>query len=156
LIGTVSFFAWLRNPTQKLFLWFAVWLLAKVALFYLSSDRVIEWISAGTFGCSLLVLHSIVDCSMFLLLLHLFNLQDDRRIRTWTWIALGVNVGFGLTDGIVVLFWANAGLTLQWVDAVLTAGYLLSELYVFVLIYQGLKRSLDLSRRHHRLPGLSA
>jgi hypothetical protein len=109
LIATLSFFAWVRNRGQRLFLWFAVWLLAKVFLFYLSSDRVIEWISATTFANLLLVLHSIVDCSIFLLLLYLFSLQDNRRIRRWTWTAIGANVGFGLADAVVLLPWASAG-----------------------------------------------
>src|SRR5450631_164210 len=145
--GMLAFLAWMRSPDQKLYLWFAIWLLAKVALYYLSSDRVIELISATAFNCSLLVLHSIVDCSVFLLLLYLFNLQDDRRLRRWTWIAIAINVSFGLTDGFLLLFWESAGRNMQWVDGILTAVFQLSELFVFVLVYQGLRKSLDLPRR---------
>ena len=147
LIGTVSFLAWVEDRSKKLYLWFALWLAAKIALFYLSSDHVIEWISATTFGCSLLVLHSVENCSIFLLLLYLFNLQDNRRLRRWTWIVIGVNVGLGIADAVVLLNWVNAGLILQWLDAVLTVGWTLCQLFVFVLLYQGFRPKLDLSRK---------
>jgi signal transduction histidine kinase/DNA-binding response OmpR family regulator/HPt (histidine-containing phosphotransfer) domain-containing protein len=146
LIGLISFFTWLRDRKQWLFLWFGIWLLAKVGLFYISSDHVIESISVGPWNLLLLFLHSAVDCSIFLVLLYLFDLQDNRRLRNWTWIAVGVNVAFAISDGFVVLFWANAGLIMQWADAALTACYFLSELFVFVLIYQGFKRRLDIAR----------
>ncbi|HEX3374391.1 MAG TPA: hypothetical protein VHS13_09285, partial [Edaphobacter sp.] len=77
LIGTVSFFAWVRDHEKKLYLWFAIWLLAEVAYFYLHSTHMIEWISYPILsGCRTLVF-SIGDCSLFLLLLYLFNLQDN-------------------------------------------------------------------------------
>jgi len=46
LMGVLAYLPWMRNRGQKLFLWFALWLLTKVALYYLSSDRVIELMSA--------------------------------------------------------------------------------------------------------------
>jgi hypothetical protein len=147
LTGALAFLAWMRDRNQKLFLWFAIWLLAKVALYYLSSDRVIELVSATAFNCSLLFLHSIVDCSVFLLLLYLFNLQDNRRLRRGTWIAIAVNLSFGLMDALLLWFWATAGRNLQWADGIFTAVFQLSELFVFVLVYQGLRKSLDLPRR---------
>jgi Stage II sporulation protein E (SpoIIE) len=119
---------------------------AKIALYFLSSDRVIEWISAKTFFGALLILHSIVDCSIFLLLLYLCGLQENRRLRRWTWIAIGVNVAFSLADAILLVFWENAGHSWQWADGALSAVFQLSELFVFVLVYQGLKRRLDSAR----------
>jgi phosphoserine phosphatase RsbU/P len=147
LIGTVSFLAWFEDRSKRLYFWFAVWLAAKIALFYLSSDRVIEWISATTFGCSLLILHSVENCSIFLLLLYLFNLQDNRRLRRWTWIVIGVNVGLGLADAFVVFSWVNAGLTMQWLDAIFTIVWTLCQLFVFVLLHQGFRLKPDLSRK---------
>jgi len=147
LIGTVSFLAWLQDRLKSLYLWFAVWLVAKIALFYLSSDRVIERISATAFGCSLLILHTIENCSIFFLLLYLFNLIENRRLRRWTWIIIGVNVGCGLADAIVLLFWVHAGLTLQWLDAIFTIVWTLCQLFVFVLLYQGFRLKPDVSRK---------
>lgn len=147
LIGTVSFLAWVRDRGKKLYLWFAIWLLTKVALYYLSSDRVIELISGTTFGVLLFFFHSIVDCSIFLLLLYLFNLQDNRQLRRWTGIAMGVNLGFALAGIVLSLGWASAGRIMQWTEAPLTVAFLLSELFVFVLVYQGLRRKLDFPRR---------
>ncbi len=147
LIGTVSFIGWIRNRQQRLFLWFALWLFGKIALYYLSSDRVIELISGTTFSCLLMVLHSIVDCSVFLMLLYLFNLQDNPRLRRWTWIAIGLNVGFGLAEVVVLLFWENARLSMQLSDAAFTVAFMVTELFVLVLVYQGMKSKPDLSRK---------
>jgi hypothetical protein len=78
LIGTVSFIAWLRDHEKKLYLWFAIWLLSEVAYFYLHSTHMIEWISYPNLSGSRTVALSIGNCSLFLLLLYLFNLQDNR------------------------------------------------------------------------------
>jgi hypothetical protein len=83
LMAALCFFAWTRNREQKLFLWFALWLLAKVAQFYMVSDRVIGGVSAISYSDSLFVIYSMEDCSIFLLLLYLFNLQGDRRVHRW-------------------------------------------------------------------------
>ena len=147
LFAAFSFFAWMRSRRERLFLWFAIWLLAKVALFYLSSDRVIELLSNAAFGFWLIVLHSIVDTSIFLLLLYLFNLQADRRVLRWTWTAIAINAGSGLAAAIVQLAWPDPGLEVLWASAVTIAVFLLSEVFVFVLVYQGLRGKLDRSRR---------
>ena len=147
MMATVSLFAWVRDRQRSLYLWFAMWLLAKVGYFYLLSDQMIESVSSYMVQLGGLLFYSIAYCSMFLLLLYLLDLQGDRRLRRWAWIAIGINLGFGLADGIVLVGWANAGLIMQWTDAVLTTVWTLSELYVFVLVYQGLKRKLDLSRQ---------
>lgn len=147
VMGALSLLLRIRNREQKLFLWFAIWMLAKVYLYYLSSDRVIEVISAVTFSFSLAVLHAITDSSVFLFLLYLFGLDSDHRIRRWTWIAVGINLGSGFADAIVYLYWPGAGPAWQWTDAAFVAVYSLSELYVFALIYQGLKRRLDLASK---------
>jgi Stage II sporulation protein E (SpoIIE) len=147
LIGTVSFFAWVRDRGKRLYLWFAGWLLGKVALFYISSDHVIEWISSATYSSLLFVLHSIVDCSVFLLLLYLFDLQDDPRLRRWTRIAVGANIALALVGGILQSVWVSVGATMQSTEAVLTITFLLTELFVLVLVYQGLKGNLDVPRK---------
>jgi hypothetical protein len=147
LAGAVSLFAWLRNRNQWLFLWFGILSLDRVLVFHAFSDPMITRFSSSIIYGVLQVLLSIVDCSIFLLLLYLFELQDSARIRRWTWIMVGINFSFFFVDGLVSLPWANAGLTLQWVDAILTAVVTLSELFVFVLVYQGMKRKLDPARK---------
>jgi len=147
LMAILSFFAWMRNRAQKLFLWFSIWLMSKVALYYLSSDRVIELISSATFLISLTVLYSIEDCSVFLLLLYLFNLEGNRRLIRWAWIVIAINASSACADGLLIEYWANAGIAMQWADAAFTAVFQLTELFVFVLIYRGLRRELDLPRK---------
>jgi hypothetical protein len=94
--------------------------------------------------CALQVGYSIVDCTLMLILLHLFRLHQNARIRRWTSIAIAFNLGASILDGVLALFWARAGLTAQWADAVLAAVTVISRMYVFVLVYQGIKRKLDL------------
>ena len=147
MIGLVSFFAWARHRKRTLYLWFAMWLLGEVARNCISIDLLIGSSSANTYQLELILFYSIANCSMFLLLLHLLNLQDDRRLRRWTWTAIAINVGLGVADGLVLLDWANAALIMQWLDAVLTSGWALSELFVFVLVYQGFRHKLDLARQ---------
>lgn len=147
VMGALALLFRIRNREQKLFLWFAIWMLAKVYLYYLSSDRVLEAISAVTFNFSLAALHPITDSSVFLFLLYLFGLDSDRSIRRWTWIAVGINLGSGFADAIVYLYWPSAGQGWQWTNAACVAVYSLSELYLFALIYQGLKRRIDFASK---------
>jgi len=147
LSGTVSFIFWIRNREQRLFLWFAVRLLDKVSLSLLLTDRATDVFSPTTFNCSLYAVYTIEDIAVFLLLLYLFDLQDNHRVRRWTAIIIAIESGTALTGGILFLFWENAGPTLQWADAIVTVVNQLSELFVVVLAYQGLKRKTDLPRK---------
>ena len=147
LIGTVSFFAWLEDREKKLYLWFAIWLLGEVAYFYLHSIHMIEWLPYPILGGLRTVVLSIADCSLFLLLLYLFDLEDNGRLLRWTWAAVAIHLGFGLADAVQFLNWRDAGRIMQWLNAVVTAVWTLPQLMVFVLVYQGLKRKLDLPRK---------
>jgi len=147
LMGALSLIAWARNRGQLIFLWFGVMALMRVAIFNTFSDTIITRVPSPIIYGMLQVLISLADCSVFLLLLYLFDLQDNRRIRRLTWIMVGINFVCFTLDGIVAVPWSYAGLGMQWVDAILTAIVTLSELYVFVLVYQGIRRKLDWARK---------
>jgi hypothetical protein len=147
LMGTLSIIAWARNRGQWIFLWFGVLALNRPAIFNMFSDTLVTRLPSPVLYGVLQVLISLVDCSVFLLLLYLFELQDNPRMRRWTWIMVGINFICFTADGLVALPWAYAGLGMQWVDAILTGIVTLSEFYVFVLVYQGIRRRLDPARK---------
>ena len=109
LMAALSFFAWMRSRDKKLYLWFALWLLAKGLQFYTTADQATASLSAVS-GTNLLSAdYSMEDCSLFLLLLYLFNLQDNPRVLRWTRIAICINISFALASGVVTLFWGEEG-----------------------------------------------
>ena len=147
LMGTLSLIAWARNRGQLIFLWFGVLALMRVAIFNTFSDTIVTRVPSPIIYGVLQVLISLADCSVFLLLLYLFDLQDNPRMRRWTWIMVGINFVCFTADGLVALPWAYAGLGMQWADAILTAIVTLSEFFVFVLVYRGIRQRLDPARK---------
>jgi hypothetical protein len=85
---------------------------------------------------------SIVNSAMMLTLLYLFELQEDMRLRRWTRLAIAVNLSASCIDGALILFWAHAGATMQWLDALSSVCAKLSRAYIFVLAYHGIRRQL--------------
>jgi len=140
LMAVFAFSVWMRDRDHKLYLCFTVWLLARVALFYLSSDRIIGSVPMVAWNGALTMFHSISDCAVLLLLLYLFGLQDSRSVRRWTWIFVGLDFGSALAGALLCLFWASAGLVWQLLDAAFAAVFSISELFLFVLIYIGWRR----------------
>ncbi len=147
LMGALSLIAWARKRGEWIFLWFGMMVVMRAVISHMFSDPMLVGVPSPVIYGVLQVLLGITDCSVFLLLLYLFDLQDNPRIRRLTWAMVAINVISFTADGIVALPWAYAGLGMQWVDAILTAIVTLSELYVFVLVYQGIRRKLDWARK---------
>jgi hypothetical protein len=147
LMGTLSLIAWARNRGQWIFLWFAVLALMRPAIFNIFSDTLVTRVTSPVLYGVLQVLISFADCAVFLLLLYLFDLQDSPRMRRLTWIVVGIDFICFFADGLLAFGWSYAGLGMQWWDAILTAIVTLAEFYVFVLVYQGIRRRLDPARK---------
>jgi hypothetical protein len=143
IMGVVALLTWARNRKNWLFLWFALWSLARGTTFLTRLPTISHWLPYPILHCALQIGYSIVDCTLMLILLYLFQLQEDSRIRRSTLIAIAFNLGASILDGVLALFWAQAGLTAQWADAVLAAVTVISRMYVFALVYQGIKRKLN-------------
>jgi hypothetical protein len=143
IIGVVALLTWTRNRRNWLFLWFGLWSLARGTTFLTRLPSISHWLPYPFLHCALQIGYSIVDCTMMLILLYLFQLQENSRIRRWTWIAIAFNLGASILDGVLAEFWAHAGLTAQWADAFLAAVTVISRMYVFVLVYQGIRRKLN-------------
>ena len=134
---------WTRNRTNWLFLWFGLWSLARGTTFLTRLPSISQLLPYPVLHCALQIGYSIVDCTLMLILLYLFQLQENSRIRRWTIIAIAFNLSASILDGVLALFWAHAGLTAQWADAVLAGVTVISRMYVFVLVYQGIRRKLN-------------
>jgi hypothetical protein len=143
IVGFVALLTWTRNRTNWLFLWFGLWSLARGTTFLTRLPSISSWLPYPVLHCALQVGYSIVDCTLMLILLYLFQLHEDSHIRRWTLTAIAFNLGASILDGALALFWANAGLAAQWADALLAALTVISRMYVFVLVYQGLRRKLN-------------
>jgi hypothetical protein len=143
IMGVVALLTWTRNRQNWLFLWFGLWSLAHGITFLTRLPTISSSVPYPILHCALEVGYSIVDCMLMLILLYLFRLQDDSRLRRWTWLIIAFNLGAASINGLLALFWAHAGLVAQWVDALTAAIGVISRMYVVVLVYQGIKRKLD-------------
>jgi hypothetical protein len=144
IAGIVALLAWAHNRTRWLFLSFSVWCLGYVAMFVLTrlSNVAYSIPYPVLFGTTQLG-WSVVNSAMMLTLLCLFDLHEDMRLRRWTLLAIAVNLAASSMDGLLILFWAQAGVAMQWLDALCLVCATLSRSYIFVLAYHGIKRRLN-------------
>jgi Stage II sporulation protein E (SpoIIE) len=142
LMGMVSLFTWARDRKQWVFLWFGVWSMGRVAQFLTTMPSINYRLSHAEINCILQFIFSIHNCAALLLLFYLFDLQDNARLRRWTWWVVGVQLSAACADGLVMLFWADAGYGMQWADAGLSLVIMLCRMFGFVVAYQGLRRRI--------------
>ena len=143
IMGVVGLLTWSRNRQNWLFLWFGLWSLAHGVTFLTRLPTVYTSVPYPILHCGIEIGYSIVDCTQMLILLYLFQLQSDSRLRRWTWLAIAFNLGAASINGLLALFWAEAGLVVQWVDALTAAVGVITRMYVVVLVYRGIKRKLE-------------
>jgi hypothetical protein len=118
IAGIVALLAWAHNHTRWLFLWFSIWCLGYVAMFVLTRvSNVAYFIPYPLLSATTRLGWSVVNSAMMLTLLYLFDLQDDKSLRRWTWLAIALNLGACGMDGLLILLWAQAGTAMQWLDA---------------------------------------
>ncbi len=138
--GLLTLLLFLRDRKQWLYLWLAIYLVADglnglnnldlmyYGMHYMSTQLFAQFVDA------------VQDISLWLLLLTLFGFSRDQRWRRWT-LALGIlYVAAVVTDTIILFHWPQAGLTMQWTDAVTTGIYTLIPLYIIFIVGFGLAR----------------
>jgi hypothetical protein len=143
LMGMVALFTWAHDRAQWVFLWFGIWSMGRVAQFLTTMPSINFSFSHAVINCVLQFIFSIHNCAALLLLFYLFGLQDNTRLRRWTWWVVGVQLSAACADGLVMLFWADAGRGMQWADALLAFVIMLCRTFGFVLAYQGLRRRIN-------------
>jgi hypothetical protein len=143
LMGLVAVFTWLHDRKQWVFLWFGVWSMGRVAQFLTTMPSINFSISHAEINFVLQLIFSIHNCAALLLLFYLFDLQDNIRLRRWTWWVVGIQLSAACADGLVMLFWADAGRGMQGADAALSLVIVLCRMFGCVLAYQGLRRRIN-------------
>ena len=144
IAGIVALLTWAQNRTRWLFLWFSVWCLGYVAMFGLYRLSNVAYSIPYPVNFAMTQLGwSVVNSAMMLILLYLFDLQEDVSLRRWTWRAIALNLGASSIDGLLFLFWAQAGTGMQWLEAFCSLCATLSRAYIFVLAYHGIRRRLN-------------
>jgi hypothetical protein len=140
VIGLLTLLLFLRDRRQRLYLWLGIYLFAdgvhgfrRLSVFAYGLNLIYDQVIAQFIG-------AFQDISLWLLLLSLFGLSNDRRWRRWT-VALAVlYLSAQAVDITTIFFWQNAGLGMQWVDAITTAIYDVTPLYIFFIVTFGLAR----------------
>ena len=154
LMGMVALFTWARDRNQWVFLWFGFWSLGRMGQF-LTTMPSINWaFSHAEINCVLQIIFSTHNCAALLLLLYLFDLQENPRLFRWTWLAVGIQLSAACADGLLMLFWADAGPGMQWMDAFISLVIMLCRTFGFLLAYEGIRRKVNLEPQaggHRRL-----
>lgn len=140
VIGLLILLLFLRDRKQWLYLWLAI---------YLTADgiRGFRRLSSLRFGFHLITdqliaqfIGAFEDISLWLLLLSIFGLTRDRRWRRWTAVLGTLYLAAQIVDTTTIYFWQYAGVGMQWIDAITTAIYDITPLYIFFIVGFGLAR----------------
>jgi hypothetical protein len=139
VIGLLSFLLYLRDRKQGLYLWLGLYLVAGglQGLQQLSFVRLgITW---HTYQLVTQLLSSAQDICMWLILLSLFGMTQERQWRRATGWIIATYLAAQLIDITTIWFWERGGV-LPWIDGISTAVYSITPLYVFFIIGFGLMR----------------
>ncbi len=143
LVTVLSLLTWLRNRTQPVPFWMAVYsfsaVMAKVlaeSRLLISYDGVLAWMQP---------LLGLQDISVWFLLLYLLQLNERRGLTRWTRLVAIVQIVATSLDGVVTALdgskpWVSGG------DAILTTVSTTLEIFPLVLVGFALRRRLDATR----------
>jgi hypothetical protein len=147
-IGLLGVVLWFRNRKEQLFLWVAVFTVVPVPLEILRQLFLIE-IRYGIARFINQPLYLLSAISLWYLLVWLLNLHENKNLVLWTNRLAWTAIGAGFIDGTLALFWGwwpSATHWMQWANAIVTAVFLVLQLYPFFLVVLGLRERLDISR----------
>jgi hypothetical protein len=139
VVGLLSFLLYLRDRTQGLYLWLALYLVASGLI---GSRELSAFHFGNTFHTNQLItqlLSSSIDISIWLILLALFGMSREPRWKRATAWLVSIYLAAQLTDIAVIFLWELGGVV-AWIDGIATAVYSITPLYVFVIIAFGLRR----------------
>ena len=136
---------WSRNRREQLFIWVGIFTITPVALDMLQQLFLIPF----TYEVARALnqpLYVVANVSLWFLLVWMLQLNEKPRISHWTKTLAWITLGAGIADGFLAFFWGSATPWMQWADGILCGLILLFEIYPFVLIAKGLRKTLDESR----------
>jgi hypothetical protein len=147
LVALLSLLFWLRDRSQRVLLWMAVYCASPVVAMFLVELRLpLSFNFALGWLQPVLSLH---DVGLWFLLLWLLKLHDSPRLARFTKVLAIISiVATSLDGGLTMLDWSQPWLTrwAQLADAVLTVVFTLTQAFPLVLVVLGIRRRLDSAR----------
>jgi hypothetical protein len=140
--GLLSLLVFLRERKKWLYLWLAIYL---VAIGVQGVDNILRT-SSDFFSYQILVqgFSCAADLSLWAVLLSLFGLDQEQRWRWWTFGLAAAYFAAQLVDVTALFFWDIAGKGLVLTDAITTAVYTVTPLYIVAILIGGLRRRRQL------------
>jgi Stage II sporulation protein E (SpoIIE) len=138
--GLITLLLYLRERSQRLFLWLAIYLMADGLIGFRRLDGMQHGLDFGALQFYLQFVGALQDMSLWLLLLTLFGLLDERRWRRCTTVLAAIYLTSQMIDIFVLWNWRHAGPGMQAADAIATALYTMTTLYIFFIVGFGLAR----------------
>ena len=144
VIGLLSFLLYLRDRKQGLYFWLALYLVASGIVQFQQLSAIRNISTFRTYQLMTQLETCAQDISMWLILLSLFGMVQERQWRRVTGWIVAVYLSAQVTDILTIWFWEKGGV-LPWIDGITTGIYSITPLYVFVIIGFGLARRKRLS-----------
>jgi hypothetical protein len=144
VIGLLSFLLYLRDRKQGLYFWLALYLVASGIVQFQALSAIRDISTFRTYQLMTQLEICARDISMWLILLSLFGMAQERQWRRVTGWIIAVYLAAQVTDILTIWFWEKGGV-LPWIDGITTGIYSITPLYVFVIIGFGLLRRKRLS-----------
>jgi Stage II sporulation protein E (SpoIIE) len=144
VIGTLSFLLYLRDRKEGLYLWLALYLVSGGIIGLRGLSMIRDTATFHSYQLQTQLLSSCQDISMWLILLSLFAMTREPRWRRATAWLITIYLTAQVIDITTIYFWEIGGV-LPWIDGITTAVYVITPLYVFVIIAFGLFRRNRLS-----------
>jgi Stage II sporulation protein E (SpoIIE) len=144
VIGLLSFLLYLRDRKQGLYIWLALYLVASGIVQFQQLSAIRDFSTFRGYQLVTQLETSAQDISMWLILLSLFGMAQERQWRRVTGWITAVYLAAQITDIVTIWIWEKGGV-LPWIDGITTGIYSIIPLYVFVIIGFGLVRRKRLS-----------
>ena len=138
--GLIALLLYLRERTQWLYLWLAIYLLADGLTGFRRLDVMTYGLHFVWEQLYLQFINSFQDISLWLLLLTLFGLSRETQWRRWTKILVVLYLVSQAIDCMTFYPWEHAGVGMQWIDAITTAIFSLTPFFIFLIVGFGLAR----------------
>ncbi len=147
LVMVLSLLAWLRDRSERLLLWMAVFSFAPLGVLVLTGLR-LPWSYGVALGWLQPIL-SLQDISLWFLLLYLLKLNENHLLAyTTRTLAIISFIATSLDGALSMLDWSNPLLApwVQGADGALTAIFTVAEAFPLVLIAFAIRKRLDPAR----------
>ncbi len=147
VVALLSLLFWVRDRSQRVLLWMAVYCASPVAAMFLVELRLpLSFNFALGWLQPVLGLH---DIGLWFLLLWLLKLHESAPLARFTKVLAIISlVATSLDGALSALDWSQPGLThgAQLADAILTVIFTVSQAFPLVLVILGIRKRLDSAR----------